>query len=239
MKLTEILKEAPKFEDEDLPDHYKKNIHEHFLSFGAIERQFEIIWRGKTSLFNDQEFHANRQLYDEGIIFFNKATNIMYLGATGHYGNTDGAFLFFSVEAKWYLQLSDEFEPAHNKAFQMNLSHLDKGISEGHGLGQFLYLKLAELGYYVISDTIQYRGGKALWKKIARNLRVDGDMIVLVIDHGELRENPDGTFVTYMNSNISDDKLWSTDNTHKYTLFVLCSKKHLPQKVIDKLSTPK
>ncbi|EKO3827284.1 hypothetical protein NTE12_003687 [Vibrio harveyi] len=79
------------------------------------------------------------------------------------------------------------------------------------GLATFIYETLAiDMGMVLVSDNEQYEGGKALWKKIAR----DSDRLkVYVLDSSTFDFHPygeDGRTV-YTGSNIDDEELWSID----------------------------
>lgn len=93
---------------------------------------------------------------------------------------------------------------------------------KGGGFGYQLYAVLAHAGYSVVSDNVQYAGGKALWDKIIRKAPSDG-LVVNVAYGGEIAQE-NGKSIAFDGTNVDPDKVWSTDKkseTHYETTLVL------------------
>lgn len=87
------------------------------------------------------------------------------------------------------------------------------------GYGYLLYFTLIKSGYIIISDNVQYLGGKELWQKISRESKFS-DYKVYVMDDGKYRRDNDRRLIYYNGSNIQDSELWSNRYEHYHTLFV-------------------
>lgn len=93
---------------------------------------------------------------------------------------------------------------AHNKRF---------------GYGYFLYFGLIKAGYVVVSDNVQYLGGKALWKKIVKRSKLD-DFRVYIVKDADVLVKKDGNPIVYDGINLDDDQIWSLDNKELFTVLV-------------------
>lgn len=80
----------------------------------------------------------------------------------------------------------------------------------GEFLAGALYILLARYGYSLVSDFEQWNGGKALWKKMARESQMR-KYVVRVWDDNEQDWMKDeaGEVVKYNASNLDDDKVWT------------------------------
>jgi hypothetical protein len=78
---------------------------------------------------------------------------------------------------------------------------------ESQGLASIVYNALAEYGFIVISDTIQFDGGKFLWKKLARN----DELNVFVYDREtqDVFKDSSGIPINYNGRNIPDNQIWA------------------------------
>ena len=80
----------------------------------------------------------------------------------------------------------------------------------GEFLAGALYILLARYGYSIVSDFEQWNGGKALWKKMARESEMR-KYVVRVWDDNEQDWMKDaaGEVIKYNASNLDDDKVWT------------------------------
>lgn len=85
------------------------------------------------------------------------------------------------------------------------------------GVGSFLYSSIAQAGFTIISDTHQFKGGQALWKKLARSKLANE--VVYVMNQGKVFAKNNQP-VIYDGSNIPDNEIWSEDQQHKYVLLI-------------------
>jgi hypothetical protein len=94
--------------------------------------------------------------------------------------------------------------------------------NQGRGLAYNLYKMLLNRGYTVVSDNIQYVGGRKLWEKILRQSSVENHN-VFILQNGKYLRDANGAPLVYDGVNISADDIWSTDKRsepHYYTLLV-------------------
>lgn len=94
---------------------------------------------------------------------------------------------------------------------------------ESFGIASMMYAHLVNKGYVVISDTIQYRGGMRLWKKIARN-SLSNDYIVHIYDRqiNDYLRDEHNQILTYDGNNLPDDNIWLTGKSGQR--FILIAK---------------
>jgi hypothetical protein len=94
--------------------------------------------------------------------------------------------------------------------------------NQSRGLAYKLYKMLLDRGYTVVSDNIQYIGGRKLWEKILRQSAMDHHN-VFILQNGKYLRDANGAPLVYDGVNISADDIWSTDKRsepHYYTLLV-------------------
>lgn len=93
---------------------------------------------------------------------------------------------------------------------------------KGRGNAYKLYKMLLNHGYTVVSDNIQYVGGRKLWEKILRQSFLENHN-VFILQNGRYLRDANGAPLVYDGVNISADDIWSTDKKsepHYYTLLV-------------------
>ena len=106
-----------------------------------------------------------------------------------------------------------------------NVGTIDKYKSIG--LAHHLYAALIDHGYAIISDEIQYNGGKKLWKKIAKNNKKYAYVVyILDVQRNELYCDDNGIPIEYDASNIADDRIWKPTPIGKYFLLVAVGTSH-------------
>lgn len=94
----------------------------------------------------------------------------------------------------------------------------------GEFLAGALYILLARYGYAVVSDFEQWNGGKALWKKMAKESEMRKYAIRIWDDSQEdwFRDN-NGNVLKYNASNLDDESIWQdiAKNAQPTTLMAL------------------
>ena len=93
---------------------------------------------------------------------------------------------------------------------------------QGFGYGYQLYKMILNQGYTIVSDNVQYVGGKKLWLKIIRKSAADLHNVFILQDGKYMRDNS-GNPIVFDGVNISPDDIWSTDKKsvrHYNTLLV-------------------
>lgn len=79
--------------------------------------------------------------------------------------------------------------------------------TKSYGYGYNLYHSIVDKGIALISDNVQYIGGKKLWDKVIRNSRDDG-FHVYVLRRGEWVRDVDGKVIKFNGTNIPADQIW-------------------------------
>lgn len=109
---------------------------------------------------------------------------------------------------------------SNGTAIQVDTVLAIDGMS-GFGYGYTLYKDILKAGYAVVSDNVQYIGGKQLWMKIVRRSALDGHYVFIWQD-GKPLTDKDGHVVRYNGSNIPDNEIWGKPGSlqHHHTLLV-------------------
>ena len=135
-----------------------------------------------------------------------------------------GLFIIGTVEFKDEPNISyDRAIPSKN-ALQVDVVEI-KQSDKARGFGVLLYCNLVKYGYIIISDNVQYIGGKALWKKIA-SMSQFKKLDVYVIENGKPVLDETGEPKKYNGTNIDDAEIWAAPSTDieaskRYTLLLL------------------
>lgn len=97
----------------------------------------------------------------------------------------------------------------------------------GEFLAGALYILLARYGFSVVSDFEQWNGGRALWKKLAKEADARSYVVRVWSDEQEdwIRDG-EGEPVKYNAANLDDDQIWHdiSAQCEPTTLLVLSSK---------------
>jgi len=107
------------------------------------------------------------------------------------------------------------------KSLQVN-TVFTTSATRGFGYGYQLYKILLDRGFTIVSDNIQYIGGKELWAKIIRKSAIDNHNVFILRD-GKYMRDENGKPIVYDGTNVSADDVWSTDKKsvpHFNTLLV-------------------
>lgn len=95
----------------------------------------------------------------------------------------------------------------------------------GDGIASFLYATLAKEGFTIVSDRVQYLGGKELWKHMAREANLsDYSIHIWSEETGYLKDNSSGEIIEYDIKNIDDAIIWKKSGIGQKTLLILKSK---------------
>lgn len=116
--------------------------------------------------------------------------------------------------------------PNLSKKLQIEMVYTDPKF-QADALAASMYITLCRYGFNIISDYTQYNGGKAIWKKLAKEsdsrkiaVRVWSDNI----DDWVKDEN--GTPIKYTGDNLADKQIWDSvfGTEEKTRLLVLSAK---------------
>jgi len=162
------------------------------------------------------------QLAQDGnvVVAISKTHNSAIIATkTIRHDKADGFNIVGILELKENPQLGFPVDPTYLKQRKMLQVNLVTVADEARfmGVGSFLYSSLAQAGFTVISDTHQFKGGKELWKKLARARRKDE--VVYILNKGKILTDEHGP-IEYNGENIPDNEIWSSDEQHKYVLLI-------------------
>jgi hypothetical protein len=212
MQLKDLL-EMPTFINRELPimDMEYTLL---FYSSNTIQREFDVLGRRTIG---DKEYWTilkkNKSFAVIGIVGVRREDGIGGLNIIGH------------VDFKTTIDLSWSKDiPIDNKnVLQVDgVQIIDKEKMKGFGYN--LYSMIVDAGYVIISVTVQYIGGKSLWKRIAKHSN-SNNYKVYIIDNGEVIMK-DGKPLTYNGYNYPENLIWSDEHSSyndskKHVLFVL------------------
>ena len=108
-----------------------------------------------------------------------------------------------------------------SKIIQVDKVLIDKKY-EGYGIASFVYSRLAEIGFIILSDSSQFTDGRKLWEKMAKNAHLNSYKIFVLDDEYGFIEK-DGEPISYDGTNINADVIWSSgeDYSKYHTLLVM------------------
>jgi hypothetical protein len=200
MKVEELF-EMPRLEPKELPTVNSGKIRR-FNSNETLKVKYNIIAK-----------------FGKNIVGISKDSSYAFIGEQGtREDNVKGAYVLGTIDFKKPLNISSiEHIEAPEKVLQVDGVEISKKFQRD-GIGYYLYLGLIKAGYVVISDNLQYLGGKAIWKKIAK-LAINNNYKVYISDDTELRMK-NGQPEVYDGSNIDDAEIWSLNNSKVYTVLV-------------------
>lgn len=210
MKLQDLF-EMPDFIDKDIePFPFQTNT----LSVDTINRSFGVI---KKVLIKKHE----------GWICLKKDQSVAVIGYLSNRkpDNKPAMTIVGEVEFKASLDLSwvHEIIVESKGALQVDGASV---LSAFHGgsIATGMYFALAEVGYVILSDTTQYRGGRKLWGKLIAFSKAS-NCAVYIIDNGKVLMDNDKPLI-YNGSNYLADDIWATkksspDGSKRHVLLAL------------------
>lgn len=214
MKYAEILEEEPVYDPTEMPK--GPTIGELFFSEDTLEREYIFI---KELQLSDRQFY----------VFIQDDHSSVVIGEGGNrrIDNKPGIFIDGQLTLKHSLDLGQNVDISKlgSMVVQVDLVKINSrrdmagDIRTAMGLGFELYHSVIEKGFTLISDTLQYRGGKALWKKIAPLSSLSG-FAVYILKNGEFISDDSGHAIPYTGSNIPDSAIWSENEENKHVLLV-------------------
>lgn len=200
MKLSNLF-EMPTLINKDLP--LSQHRFGEFYSIDTIKREFDVVWRQSEKLNSYCVIIAkDHSLAVWGIMTTDSKRE-----------GVEGVEPLTIIDFKDELNIKSDIKFGSANTLQIDLVQTSKR-SRNVGIATELYIKLAQSGFVVVSDNEQWLGGKKLWKKLAQTTsHGNGNVKVFLLKNNKM--------VSYTGNNIPDEEIWSEDNTHKHTLFVL------------------
>ena len=92
---------------------------------------------------------------------------------------------------------------------------------ENQGIASFMYALLVRCGYTVISDKVQYLGGKELWKKMAKEAHLNDYTITIYNEDAGYIKDQQGYVLQYNASNIDDSIIWKPTSIGQKAVLIL------------------
>jgi hypothetical protein len=194
MSVQDLLEAPPDFLNKEMPIISSSTLM--FYSETTIKDLFNII---------DKKQIQNQMFW----VLLRKDKTMAVVGYIGNRkeDNKLGLYITGTVEFKPTLDISYTTNFDSNSAMQVDGVQVNPLVARG-GQGYFLYSALVKAGYVIISDNLQYVGGRKLWNKIVTLGKNDG-IIVRVVDNGTIMTDNDGNPIEYNGTNIPDDVIWA------------------------------
>lgn len=213
MRIKELLEAAPDFIDKEMPVVTTGTTID-FYSEDTIKRDFTLI-----ALID----------YDKKkvVVVLSKTKKFAAVGFMGvrKEDKKVGMTIVGTVEFKDEPNIAyDRAIPTGKNVLQVDgVEILPKYKTKGYGF--LLYLSLAKYGYVIISDNTQNRGGKVLWKKLAKLANAENYKIY-ILENGRPVLDDSGEPIKYDGTNIDDADIWAAPTTNiakskRYTLLML------------------
>lgn len=209
MKYVEIMDEDPVYDGSEMPQAVTG---EFFLSLNTLQdeflqmEEFNIFGRNFVSVMHDEQDYA-------------------VLGEIGNRSVDQKPGIFIDCQLTFKRKVDDEFAKAFGdkETLQVDLVTVNArpgfDIERRRGLGYYLYRSIIREGITLVGDYLQYKGGRALWIKIA-NLSANDGFSVFVFKNGDFMKDSNGQPIKYDGANIPDEEIWSVDETNKRVLLV-------------------
>jgi hypothetical protein len=212
MQLKDLL-EMPTFVNRELPI-IDMGYSLLFYSSNTIQREFDVL--GKRTI-GDNEYWTilkkDKSFAVIGIVGVRKEDGVGGLNIIGHVDFKS------MVDLSWSKDISID----NKNVLQVDgVQIINKEKMKGFGYN--LYSMIVDAGFVIISDTVHYVGGKALWKRIAEYSNTN-NYKVYIIDNGEVVMKDDKP-LPYNGYNYPENLIWSNEkssynDSKKHVLFVL------------------
>ncbi len=226
MKCIELF-EMPTYLDLELPI---SDVEVNVMSLDTIQREYDVISHSTTD-FNkiktllDVKTKKKSQASDKPknvIIGAIKKDNSSAVVGPLTIRNDGTPAVAVSLTISFHDPEDNEPENAPGEA-GINALQVDTVVAanqlKGAGYGYALYKMLMNAQKTILSDNIQYIGGKKLWEKIVKKAAQDGHQ-VYVLQNGKYLRDAQGLPIVYNGTNIPDSEIWSTNKRsliHYYT----------------------
>lgn len=201
MRFNELF-EMPTYMPTELP---VTDVKVHVASVSTLDRQYDLL--GTVQVRNQKIIAALKKDKSSAII----GPAVM---------RPDGK-PSMEVVATIKFHKSPELGEAGGKSLQIDTVVATDDV-QGFGYGYQLYKMILNQGYTIVSDNVQYVGGKELWLKIIRKSAADRHNVFILQDGKYMRDEA-GNPIVFDGVNISPEDIWSTDKKsvpHYNTLLV-------------------
>ena len=204
MKLSDLL-ESPELRDETKDQSNWIDMDEYgnpgrFISIDTMDRKYDII----------DQFRVATEPNVLFVVAISKAKQMA--GIFFHTKTTENRDVMGVACLVYFKQPVINHPPDDMKGHILQIDRVATvSRYEGSDFATRLYVTLVKLGYIVVSDVVQYKGGMMLWKKLARQT-LSGRYLVHIFDremNDYLRDN--NQILSYNGNNLPDDNIWLTD----------------------------
>ena len=202
MKFKDIF-EMPTFRNKELP---VTDFKVHVVSVDTLDRDYKLLGTVQA---------GNKKI----IAGFKRDRSIAIIGPA--VVRNDGKASIEVVAQIEFHPGAVEGEAGGRASLQISLVEALDNL-RGFGYGYQLYKMLLNNGYTIVSDNVQYVGGKELWLKIVRKSATELHN-VFITEYGKYIRDEAGNPIAFDGANISPEDIWSTDTKsekHFYTLLV-------------------
>lgn len=215
MKLRELF-EAPELRNRTIDAVEEKwiNREDTFISFNAADRSYYALKENsKFKTENEQPVKIlmtkKHYMSIAAIPKFNKATQ------------EDALLLLSKIMFKDHISIN---LPKELK----NVLQVDKVVTvkryQDTGLASYMYALIAKNGFTIVSDTVQYLGGKQLWKRMARLAHLNDYKINIWDQRTGYVKDENGNILEHNISNIDDAIIWKENSIGQQTVLILSNK---------------
>lgn len=188
-KASEVLEVH--YEDKELRRYEVSDLVIKTTSVEAIARDFK-----KITTVSDVDLYLQTKQFKYGLPLFRGYTQkIEY----------DGRRKFVFLLAFKHRPNFDPNKFGTKRLFQVDLVETSPEVTR-LGLATYIYKYLVSQNSTILSDNHQYRGGKAIWKKLCK----DSDFKVRVFhqENNDFLRDDKGKVIVYDGSNIPEEQIW-------------------------------
>jgi hypothetical protein len=204
MRIQELLEMTPPYwaKGEKPPKHWRHALTS-FMSLSALARDFK-------SLNSTIDLPSS---IGESISFFQNTSTKTVIGGFESY-NEESLQIDFEVVFTLRFKKKNTLLNIPNDIPSKKLIQVDKVLTSkdyaNFGIASFVYAALVRSGHFILSDITQLDGGKALWQRMARLAHLSDYQIRILDDERGYLKDKNGKVISYDNSNIHEDDIWTT-----------------------------
>lgn len=188
-----------------------------YLSYNAVERVYDILdienytrVEGKIVI---PALSKNKMMAAAFINWFNPHSN-------------DRKALRFVTKIVFYNRSPLSNLPALKNPLKVQRVYTVKEFRNNYVAG-YLFALLAKNGHTIISDEVEYLGGKELWKKLARQAELKHYKIRIFNQRtGEFLTDSNKEIIEYNGENINEAIIWKENMIGRNTLLILTGTKN-------------
>lgn len=186
-----------------------------FMSFKAVDRLYDMLDTSKLLIINNtpvyialSKKHYMCSAFVKNIKPETDEPALQLISQVSFY-HQPGPFTKLPTSIKNPLQVSNVFtEPEW----------------ENRGVAQFMYATLVRHGFTIVSDRVQYLGGKELWQAMVRKAHLKDYSITIYNEDAGFVKDSSGIILNYNASNIDDSVIWKTSDIGRKTVLILSPK---------------